>query len=193
MIARDAAPGSGSASAGLDPRCRPWPQRPGVARVSDAPLPPYRFLPGLAPHPTADPAGHSFARAEEPDAGEAGFRVGVDLYNFGLWWEAHEAWEAVWLAAARGSPRRALLQGLIQVANAQLKLELGQRNAVVRLRRKYGELFARGAGQDMALGFGLAGWRRAVDDYFDARLAQEPLRHEPDSYPAIVLETAGGR
>ncbi|NOU05156.1 MAG: DUF309 domain-containing protein [Hyphomicrobiaceae bacterium] len=58
-----------------------------------------------------------------------GFRLAADHYS----WEAHEAWEAVWHRTAPQSLPHELLRGLIQIANAELKLALGQRNATVRL------------------------------------------------------------
>lgn len=174
-----------------DRRTRPWPRPEGIPRYSRLPLPPYRFIPKLAPHPTRDPEGHSHGRRHEPDAGEGGFRHGLDLYNCGCWWEAHEAWEAVWLAARADPPRHAALQGLIQVANAHLKLEQENARAVIRLRGKYSALFEGAAGlAPGALGFDLAAWRRAVDAYFDAALALNPPRHDRRRYPFIVLSTA---
>ncbi|MFC4424803.1 DUF309 domain-containing protein [Deinococcus navajonensis] len=52
----------------------------------------------------AKPAGH-------PD-----WRRGVELFNAGHWWEAHEAWEPLWLRST-GSERH-LLQGVILLAAA---------------------------------------------------------------------------
>ena len=174
-----------------DPRVSPWPRPKGIPRYSRLPLPPYRFIPKLAPHPIRAPEGHSHGRAEEPDPGEAGFRHGVDLYNCGCWWEAHEAWEAVWLTAEKGGARKAALQGLIQVANAHLKLEQANARAVTRLRGKYSALFDAAAGlAPGALGFDLDGWRRAVEAYFDKALALKPPRHDRERYPFIVLEDA---
>jgi hypothetical protein len=43
-------------------------------------------------------------------------RLGVDLYNAGHYWNAHEAWEEVWLESERGL--RGFYQGLIQVTAA---------------------------------------------------------------------------
>lgn len=118
-------------------------------------LPAYRFVPGVQPHPTADPRGHSYERAPRfpatPVDGcywreSAGYLYGYDLYNRGFWWEAHEAWEALWHLAARGNPERAALQGLIQLANCHLKLYMGRLNAVARLTHSYGDHFDRAAG-----------------------------------------------
>jgi predicted metal-dependent hydrolase len=43
-------------------------------------------------------------------------QLGIDLYNAGHYWHAHEAWEEVWLEAPR--EMRLFYQGLIQVAAA---------------------------------------------------------------------------
>ena len=40
---------------------------------------------------------------------------GVALFNQGLYWEAHEAWEEAWTPDRRG-PDRGFYKGLIQVA-----------------------------------------------------------------------------
>lgn len=101
----------------------------------ERPLPPYRFVPGLHPHPTRHPAGHSFGRDavlrrpidwRRPDAAAlARWRAGVDCFNAFYFWEAHEAWEALWAAAPHGSAPRRALQGLIQSAAALLKIHMG--------------------------------------------------------------------
>lgn len=49
------------------------------------------------------------------------YLYGVDLFNHGFWWEAHTAWEALWKEAPQHHVTRLFLQGLIQVAAAQLK------------------------------------------------------------------------
>jgi len=49
---------------------------------------------------------------------------GVALFNGGHWYEAHEVWEEAW--KGESGPRRALLQGLIQVAAGCLKQREGR-------------------------------------------------------------------
>lgn len=61
------------------------------------------------------------------------YAYGLHLYAHGFFWEAHEVWEAVWLATAPNSQERCLLAGLIQLANACLKLEMAQPKAALRL------------------------------------------------------------
>lgn len=49
------------------------------------------------------------------DDTEALLRKGVELFNSGLYWEAHEAWEEAWTPDRHG-PDRGFWKGLIQVA-----------------------------------------------------------------------------
>ena len=46
----------------------------------------------------------------------AELQAGAHLFNAGEWWEAHEAWEAVW--ATSTGPERAFVQALILLAAA---------------------------------------------------------------------------
>ena len=97
-------------------------------------FPPYAFLPGSGHHPTRDPRGHSFGREEEePQYFEADqwrenadYLYGIDLYNHGYLWEAHEAWEGIWHKAKGDPPQAKFLQGLIQCAAACLKIPMLQ-------------------------------------------------------------------
>jgi len=105
------------------------------------PFPPYAFLPGRDPHPTNDPAGHSHGLAPEPAPllpparwrSNTPYLWGVDLYNHGYLWEAHEAWEALWHAAKPDRIQALYLQGLIQCAAAWLKIGMAQPRGLERL------------------------------------------------------------
>lgn len=105
------------------------------------PLPPYRFVPGLHPHPTRDVAGHSYAAAAPPPqpwdppcwARLEPWLHGVDLFNRFYFWEAHEAWEELWRSAPRGLPHELMLRGLIQIAAALLKCHMRAPAAARRL------------------------------------------------------------
>jgi uncharacterized protein len=61
------------------------------------------------------------------------YMAGLRLYANGYDWEAHEVWEPVWMHAALRSQERELTQGLIQLANAALKLKMDQPKAARRL------------------------------------------------------------
>jgi Domain of unknown function (DUF309) len=89
-------------------------------------LPPYAYLPGKNPHPVRDPAGHSYHVEPIPVAAEVSlssdaFLWGLDLFNHGYYWEAHEAWEGLWQIADRDDPLRMLFKGLILLSAAGLK------------------------------------------------------------------------
>jgi predicted metal-dependent hydrolase len=107
--------------------------------VPDVALPPYTFVPGRAPHPIRDPAGHLFGQALElpPPLDPAHWRDnqtylhGVDLFNHGYYWEAHEAWEGLWRAAGRAGMLADFLKGLIKLAAAGVKVRQGQPRGVV--------------------------------------------------------------
>ena len=93
--------------------------------LPDRSLPAYAYLPGRHPHPVRDPGGHSYGVAEathDPDA----LLWGIDLFDQGYLWEAHEAWEPLWFAAERGSATRALYKGLILLAAAGVKVREGK-------------------------------------------------------------------
>ncbi len=109
-------------------------------RYTSHPFPPYKYVPGRHPHPTRDPEGHSFGQADStqplsPDSWQRceSYLYAIDLFNYGYWWEAHEALEPFWRAAGRNSRAGRFLQGLIQLAGAMLKYSTGSLNAARRL------------------------------------------------------------
>lgn len=100
-------------------------------------FPPYAYLPGRQPHPVRDPAGHSYHVEPMPVAAEASlgsdvFLWGLDLFNHGYYWEAHEAWEGLWQVVDRGGPSRMLFKGLILLSAAGVKIREGKHAAAVR-------------------------------------------------------------
>lgn len=107
-------------------------------RYTTRPLPSYRHVPGSTPHPTRDPDGHSYGRGAPgsaaipvslPDLNHEDWRLceeylfGIDLFNLGYWWEAHEILEGLWMAAGIRSQAGHVLQALILCAAAHLKAE----------------------------------------------------------------------
>ncbi len=115
------------------------PRRPRY--LPQEPFPPYTFVPGFSPHPFSHPDGHSYGveppRPEPLDPARwhksRDYLRGVDLYNYGFPWEAHEAWEGLWQLAERGSPVHGHLQGLIQCAAAVVKALAGTSGGVASL------------------------------------------------------------
>ncbi|ESW67076.1 hypothetical protein X772_34820 [Mesorhizobium sp. LSJC280B00] len=60
------------------------------------------------------------------------FLWGIDLFNHGYYWEAHEAWEGLWQVADRRAPLRMLFKGLILLSAAGVKIREGKHAAAVR-------------------------------------------------------------
>lgn len=128
----------------------PVPPNPGWPRYSGIPFPPYRFVPGLNPHPNVDPQGHGRSRPrqrEEQPAprGEPAppwrpeewrtltpYLYGVDLYNYAYWWESHEVLEGLWHAAGRKGVPADFMQGIIHVSAANLNRHRGKREGARR-------------------------------------------------------------
>lgn len=100
-------------------------------------FPTYAYLPGKHPHPVRDPLGHSYRNdpvnvAVGEALGSDVFRWGIDLFNHGYYWEAHEAWEPLWHAAKQSAQLRLFFKGLILLAAAGLKIREGKRVAAAR-------------------------------------------------------------
>ena len=160
-------------------------------RYSKRPLPAYRYVPGLHPHPIRDPQGHSYApvltlNRHAPWSVEDwrsldDWLYGVDLFNNFYFWEAHEAWEGLWAAATRGTAPALLLQGLIQIAAALLKTHMAVVSGGRILSTEGLDKLRRAAAlQPMLLGLDLPETVRAFAAYF------APL--ERDDLPVIGVE-----
>jgi len=102
-----------------------------VPRYSSRTLPRTAFVPGVSQR--ADRPTEPLSRPAVVDfnalSGDEDFRHGVDLFNHGFPWEAHEAWEPLWFTAPRDRPERELLQGLIHAAAAAVKAKAGALDA----------------------------------------------------------------
>jgi predicted metal-dependent hydrolase len=93
-------------------------------------FPAYAYVPGLRPRPRhlqnrpADPPPASL----DPDAWRDSlpYLRGIELFEHGYYWEAHEAWESLWIAAGREGPVAELLRGLILLAAAGVKIRQGR-------------------------------------------------------------------
>lgn len=102
------------------------------------PLPDEPYVPSLTPRPVTGPVFAISEAAPETTDPTAWFAheawlAGFRLYAHGYFWETHEVWEPVWIGARPNSAERAMVQGLIQVANACLKLRMDRQRAAIRL------------------------------------------------------------
>jgi hypothetical protein len=127
-------------------------------------LPARAFIPGVSPadHRPDDTTRRRDVLPADLAADEA-FRFGVDLFNHGFPWEAHEVWESLWHAAPHHSRERLLLQGLIHAAAAAVKARGAQWVGARKLAQSAAELLE-GAGRlagihGEALATALGVWR----------------------------------
>jgi len=102
------------------------------------PCPSHAYVPGLnARHPEDwfDPIKDTARPGMDADAlGQSrALVVGLAYLDAGYFWECHEVLEAVWMALPDGAPERAMVQAIIQLANARLKLKMNRPRAVLRL------------------------------------------------------------
>ena len=66
------------------------------------------------------------------------FEIGMKLFNSCQWYQAHDVFEEIWHET--GGPERQLIQGILQVAVAQVHLENSNTNGATIL---YGEALGR--------------------------------------------------
>ena len=151
----------------LNPNPRPRLQ-PEVA------LPAYAYVPGVWPHPHSSPEGHRFGADLPPIVSlEAAawsachpYRLGIDLFNHGYSWEAHELWESLWHAAGRKGTLADFFKGLIQLAVVGVKIREGKPVGVEAHARRAAELFEqveRETARASCWGLPLAGLRRFAE------------------------------
>lgn len=118
------------------------PDGPPPLFLPQLPFPPYRFVPGVTPHPFNQPGG--YALGQRPPAPpflprdswpvNEPYLRGLDFFNRGWWWEAHESWESLWHAVqGRDEAQHELLKGLIQLAASALNRERGLHDGADRL------------------------------------------------------------
>ena len=103
-----------------------------------APNPPaYAYIPGHWPHPSNDVNGHSYGVHASPACALdlaswqdcTTYMDGIWLFNEGYYWEAHEAWEAIWKLMGRHGIEEQFLKGLIKVAASGIKIRQGHGKA----------------------------------------------------------------
>ncbi|HXG13346.1 MAG TPA: DUF309 domain-containing protein [Gemmataceae bacterium] len=162
------------------------PPAPRPRLVPERDLPPYAHVPGRTPHPGSEPRGHGAPPERiapiDPDRWQAciPYLYGIDLFNHGYYWEAHEAWEALWHACGRGGPIGNFLKGLIKLAAAGVKVRQGQPSGVRDHAQGARELFEqtarqRGGEEHRYLGLHLGEL---------IRFAREVAEHPPTTGPS---------
>ena len=177
-------------------------------RYSRTALPPYSYVPGFTPHPVSDPRGHMHGhRATTPAALDpvhwnesAPYRYGVDLFNHGFYWEAHEAWESLWHAAGRIGPVAIWLKAIIKLAAAAVKMREGNSAGAMRhagrCKQLLHELRAANSSDQVCQDEADPPWRAwsglVVSDGEGERYCGVGMREIDEIATAIVLEAERG-
>lgn len=156
--------------------------------LPEVPLPPYSYVTGRFPHPLRDPAGHRMGHDTSspppPDparwSASREYLYGLDLFNHGFYWEAHEAWEGLWHALGRQGVAASFFKGLIKLAAAGVKAREGRPDGVRRHARRAAELLdgvrSQSGGERRYFGLDLdelVAWARALADGPDVT-SQQP-------------------
>ncbi len=97
----------------------------------DFSLPPYAYVPGHHPHPHRHPSGHKMETIPDlPVTADLSewqqnrvYLTGIDLFNHGYYWEAHEQWEALWHFTDQQSAEANFYRGLIKLAASGVKIK----------------------------------------------------------------------
>ena len=159
-------------------------------------FPPYTYVPGSHwPHPVHDPRGHSYGRPESACAAAdpvnwrecQPFLWGIDLFNAGFYWEAHEAWESVWIAAGRVGPTADFVKALIKLAAAGVKLLEQNPAGAQRHLRRAAELLDACGDSSTRFGLSLPALRHAL--HAARNRAATDFSESPPA-PAAVLQLA---
>ena len=114
-------------------------------------LPSYTYIPGTeTPHPYRDPKGHSYGqknRTVKPLVPEAwaecrSYLIGLDYFNLGYYWEAHDEWERLWRVSGPDLLVGQFLKGLVKLAASGIKVREKSIHGVRRHAASAGEVFA---------------------------------------------------
>lgn len=137
-------------------------------KLSETARPPHVYVPGQAPrHPdgwfddvksTVDSETPLTALHQTP-----AFQTGLAYLGAGYFWECHEVLEAVWMCTPDPSAERDVVQALIQLANARLKLLMDRPRAARRLCDKVQAHLARCSKDMPVLGLRIDFLHRALD------------------------------
>ena len=111
-------------------------------RYTEFPLPIRKYIPGQGVHPDRHPQGSHIPDIPFEDVELTKdnwqhcqrYLYGIDLFNAGYWWEAHEVLEELWVECGRTTEIARFLQGIIQVSAALLKDSISNTRGAKRLK-----------------------------------------------------------
>ena len=109
---------------------------------------------------------------------------GIDLFNSGYYWEAHESWEAVWHATGRSGAMADFCKALIKFAAAGVKAREGRANGVKRHAQRAKQLLESvatqiGSGQQRFMGLSLPTLVQCAEELINNPSAVVNISDEP--------------
>lgn len=147
-------------------------------------LPPYTYVPGHAAHPVSHPNGHARNRSLPSTWSlRDHFRWGQRLFEHGYYWEAHEAWEPIWLEMGRTSGDALIVKGLIKLAASGVKCREGNAAGAIRHATRALELLRSTPGCDLFEDCDL----NAAQESAGRVAASPPTHHTPASDQPVPL------
>ena len=170
-----------------------------VNRYTGEKFPAYRFIPGLHPHPVNSPEGHSYGLEEEEVSKWKSddwrlnkyYLYGIDLYNYHFYWEAHEAWEGLWLASVKRSSEHMFIQGLIKMGAALLKVRMAsyqiQDLIGARTLSKSGMELISSVGLSQFMGLDIESYLKSYSDYINPIL-DDIIPKIDQNTPRLILD-----
>ena len=114
------------------------------------------------------------------------YQLGIDLFNHGYYWEAHEAWESLWHACGRRGVTATFLKTLIQWAVVGVKAREPCSAGVLAHAQRAKELLeeaARASESDTFLGLSL----RELRMHADRMIADPPTARDLHAPVEIVF------
>lgn len=153
-------------------------------RYSEIPFPRYRYVPGLNPHPRNHPEGHSYGMPDQrvppwkPEEWRTllPYLYGIDLYNYAYWWECHETLEGLWHVVGKKSVQARFIQGIIQVAAANLHRHMGnEESAANQAEKGIGNLEGALEESSIYMGIDIPKFTRDVSDYFSHQASKPAM------------------
>lgn len=119
-------------------------------------------------------------------ATNATYLHGIELFNNRQFWEAHEAWEEIWLVV--DGVQSDFLQGLIQCSAALLKYSRAETAPALRLYKTAREKLDRCP--DQYMGLNVRDFQRAMAAAFHPIVAGTLQPLDPNSIPLIRVSIA---
>ncbi len=148
-----------------------------MIRYTDKKFPAYAFTPAKNPHPRSHPDGHSYNIQEEitelldPKKWQdsENYLYGIDLFNHGYYWEAHEAWESVWKANGKKGLTADFLKALIKLTASGVKVLQRQEKGIKDHSLAAGKIFSsilESVNDDIFAGISLKALINFTDDIY---------------------------